>query len=75
MLLVAPATDGQVSPERVVELFDDIGSSKKILLDLACSSHNAMWEMNRDLLFQASLEWLSEGTVEGVESGKISLGR
>ena len=75
MLLVAPATDGQVSPERVVELFDDVGSSKKILLDLACSSHNAMWEMNRDLLFQASLEWLSEGTVEGVESGKISLGR
>ena len=75
MLLVAPATDGQVSPERVVELFDDVGSSKKILLDLACSSHNAMWEMNRDLLFGASLEWLSGGTVEGVESGKISLGR
>ncbi|MCH2460947.1 MAG: hypothetical protein MK239_07895, partial [Gemmatimonadetes bacterium] len=75
MLLVAPATDSQVSPERVAELFDDIGSTKKILLDLACSSHNAMWEMNRDLLFRASLEWLSEGTVEGIESGKISLGR
>ena len=75
MLLVAPATDGQVSPERVAELFDDIGSTKKILLDLACSSHNAMWEMNRDLLFRASLEWLSKGTVEGIESGKISLGR
>jgi len=74
MLLVAPATDGQVSPERVRELFADAGSPKKILLDLACSSHNAMWEANRLLLFEASLEWLRSGTVEGVETGEVKLG-
>jgi pimeloyl-ACP methyl ester carboxylesterase len=74
MLLVAPATDGQVSPERVRELFADVGSPKKVLIDLACSSHNAMWESNRLLLFEASLEWLRSGTVEGVETGEVKLG-
>ncbi len=75
MLLVAPETDGQVNPQRVGELYEDLGSPKKVLLDLACASHNAMWETKRHLLFEASLEWLGEGTVEGVESGEVALGR
>jgi pimeloyl-ACP methyl ester carboxylesterase len=75
MLLFAPETDGQVSPERVTELYQDLGATKKVLAHLACSSHNAMWEASRDLLFAASLEWLREGTVEGVESGEVRLAR
>ena len=74
MLLIAPETDGQVSPQRVAELYEDLGASNKVLLKLACSSHNAMWETNRTLLFQASLEWLRDGAVDGVESGEVSLG-
>ena len=72
-LLIAPETDGQVSPERVVELYEDLGSEKKILVHLACSSHNAMWETNRDKLFAASLEWLRSGTVQGLATGEIRL--
>lgn len=75
MLLIAPETDGQVSPDRVAELYQDLGASRKVLVHLACSSHNAMWETNRTLLFEASLEWLRRGTVEGVESGEVTLGR
>ncbi|HSH75339.1 MAG TPA: alpha/beta fold hydrolase [Longimicrobiales bacterium] len=74
MLLVAPETDGQVSPERVADLYEDLGSPSKVLVHLACSSHNAMWETNRELLFDASLEWLREGTVAGVGSGEVRLG-
>jgi pimeloyl-ACP methyl ester carboxylesterase len=74
MLLIAPETDGQVSPERVRELYEDLGSSRKVLLKLACSSHLAMWETNRSVLFDASLEWLDGGTVEGMESGEVRLG-
>ncbi len=74
MLLIAPATDGQVSPDRVVQLYQDLGSSHKILIDLACSSHNAMWETKRALLFDASLQWLRHGSVNGIESGVIRLG-
>lgn len=74
VLLVAPATDGQVNPARVRELYEDIGSPKKVIIDLACSSHNAMWESNRELLFEASLEWLRSGTVGGVGTGEVKLG-
>ena len=73
MLLIAPETDGQVSPERVLELYEDSGSERKILAHLACSSHNAMWETNREKLFAASLEWLRSGTVEGMASGEVRL--
>ena len=75
MLLIAPETDGQVPPERVVELYEDAGSERKILAHLACSSHNAMWETNRERLFAASLEWLRSGTVEGVSGGEVRLTR
>ena len=74
MLLIAPETDGQVSPVRVRELFEDLGASNKVLMHLACSSHLAMWETNRSVLFGASLEWLQKGTVEGVANGEVRLG-
>ena len=53
MLLVAPAHNRQVPPEGVSERYDDLRSSSKVLLDLACSSHKAMWEMNKHILFDA----------------------
>ena len=73
-LMVTSVHDGQVMPSRVHDLYADLGSKSKILIDLACSSHNAMWEKNHRLLFQASLEWLNKGTVNGVEQGKVRLG-
>jgi hypothetical protein len=33
-----------------------------------------MWESNRLLLFRASLEWLTAGTVEGMTQGVVRLG-
>ena len=73
-LLVAGAHDKQVSPDRVRELFTDLGATEKVFLDLACSSHNAMWERNHLLLFRASLEWLTSGTVNGSKQGALKLG-
>ena len=73
-LLVAPAHDVQIIPERVRELHADIGSSQKVLVDLARSSHNALWERNHLLLFRASLEWLDHGTVNGQSNGTVRMG-
>jgi len=73
-LLVAGAHDKHVSPDRVRELFADLGAKEKVFVDLACSSHNAMWERNHLLLFRASLEWLTAGTVNGSKSGVVRLG-
>jgi hypothetical protein len=34
-----------------------------------------MWESNHLALFRASLEWLSDGTVEGKNGASLRLGR
>ena len=73
-LMVAAIHDKQVVPERVHEYFADLGAENKVLLDFGCSSHNAMWETNHLLLFRASLEWLTAGTVEGMAQGVVRLG-
>jgi len=73
-LMVAGVHDKQVDPARVRDYFADLGAESKVLLDLGCSSHNAMWESNHLLLFRASLEWLTAGTVEGMAKGVVRLG-
>lgn len=73
-LMVAGIHDKQVPPERVQALFEDLGSPSKVLVDLACSSHNAMWEGNRNLLFKATVDWLREGRVNGMERGVVRMG-
>ena len=56
------------------ELYEDLGASQKVMIDLGCSSHNAMWEKNHTTLFRASLEWLEKGTVNGVEDRRAAAG-
>lgn len=73
-LMVSGAHDKQVPPERVRDLYTDIGSPEKVFVDLACSSHNAMWEKNHLLLFSASLEWLTKESVKGSHEGALKLG-
>ncbi|MGE0864592.1 MAG: alpha/beta fold hydrolase [Vicinamibacterales bacterium] len=73
-LIIAGVHDKQVTPERVRPLYDDLGSSQKALIDLGCSSHNAMWEKNRLLMFKASLDWLTKGSVGDVKSGIVRMG-
>lgn len=73
-LAVAGAHDKQVAPERVREFFADLGSRQKVLVDLGCASHNAMWEKNHAQLFSASREWLTQTTVNGAAEGVVRLG-
>lgn len=73
-LMVAGIHDKQVVPERVRELYADLGSKQKVLIDLGCSSHNAMWEKNHLLLFQATAEWLRDGKVGGASEGVVRMG-
>jgi len=74
MLMVSGVHDKQVNPANVRNLYADLGAKQKVFIDLACSSHNAMWEKNHLLLFQASLEWLTSGTVNGKEEGIVQMG-
>ena len=74
ILMVSGVHDKQVPQERVREMYTDLGSHQKVFIDLACSSHNAMWEKNHLLLFRASLEWLISGSVTGKQEGMLQLG-
>lgn len=73
-LMVVGAHDKQVPPERVRQLYADLGSKEKVFVEIACSSHNAMWEKHHLLLFKASLEWLRDGKVNGLSQGELKLG-
>ena len=73
-LMITGEHDKNVSPQRVRELFEDLGSDSKVLVDLGCSSHYAMWEKNRKLLFDATVQWLREGRLNGLSSGIVRLG-
>ena len=73
-LLIAAALDKQVPPERVRQAYEDLGAGDKVLLDLGCASHNAMWEANHLELFAASRDWLTTGAVGGVKNGVVRLG-
>jgi pimeloyl-ACP methyl ester carboxylesterase len=73
MLMVVGATDGQVNPQNVRNLYADYGGDK-VLVELACASHNAMWEKNHLLLFQASREWFDSSTVNGQKNVTLQMG-
>jgi pimeloyl-ACP methyl ester carboxylesterase len=73
-LMVTGIHDKQVPPERVRELYEDLASPSKVLVDLACSSHNAMWEGNRKMLFKATIDWLRDGKLNGMDRGVVRMG-
>jgi pimeloyl-ACP methyl ester carboxylesterase len=73
-LMVAGVHDRQVPADRARELYADLGAKEKVFVDLGCSSHNAMWERNHLILFKASLEWLTQGAVNGMKEGMLQLG-
>ena len=60
--------------ERGKDLYEDIGAQEKVLIDLACASHMAQFESNRLLLFDASLQWLRDGTVNDKKRGMFRMG-
>jgi pimeloyl-ACP methyl ester carboxylesterase len=74
LLMVSGIHDRQVPQERVRQLYTDHGATNKVFIDLGCSSHNAMWEKNHMILFKATLEWLTAGSVNGQKTGMLKLG-
>ncbi|MDT8397888.1 MAG: alpha/beta fold hydrolase [Pseudomonadales bacterium] len=73
ILMVAGSHDAQVQPARVREFYQDLGAEKKVYVEMACSSHNAMWERDARQLFDASLQWLTTTSFRGVSSGMLKM--
>ncbi len=62
------------TPDAIRAAYSDLGTPSKVYVDLACSSHFAMWETRHRAMFQASLEWLRGGSVSGQSAGIVRLG-
>ncbi|MCP5143720.1 MAG: alpha/beta hydrolase [Gammaproteobacteria bacterium] len=73
-LLFAGVYDAQVPPARVAEMYEDMAVGERVMVELGCASHNAMWETDHLLLFRATLEWLQQGTVSGMTQGRLRMG-
>lgn len=73
VLTVIGLLDSQVQPERVHQFHADLGASNKVLLEMPCASHNAMWEKDAQLLFEASRQWLLDTNWQGNSSGTYVL--
>ena len=51
------------------QLYTDLGSSKKMLVNTACASHFMLWEKQHNLLHWTSAEWLKSQSVAGISTG------
>ena len=68
LLMVAGTQDAQIAPQLVQNLYADYGG-QKFYLEMACSSHNAMWERDAQQLYEASYQWLNTSTYNGMSTG------
>jgi pimeloyl-ACP methyl ester carboxylesterase len=69
LLMVAGAQDKQVVPQMVRNLYADYGAESKLFLEMPCASHNAMWEKDAQTLFDATYQWLTTTSWNGMRSG------
>jgi pimeloyl-ACP methyl ester carboxylesterase len=63
-----------VTGENSRNLFADLGSANKVFLEMACTSHYAVWETRYPIMHQASLDWLQHGSINGMQRGSLRLG-
>jgi pimeloyl-ACP methyl ester carboxylesterase len=73
VLMIVGEHDAQVVPQRVRDFYADLGSENKVYVEMACSSHNAMWERHAEALFAASHEWLNSARFNDESSGMMNL--
>jgi pimeloyl-ACP methyl ester carboxylesterase len=71
LLMVAGTHDAQVNAQLVKDLYADYGAAEKMYFEMTCSSHNAMWEKDAEILFDATYQWLTTTTYNGLGSGML----
>jgi pimeloyl-ACP methyl ester carboxylesterase len=54
-----------------IQLFEDIGTDRKVLIEVKGASHFMQWEIQRRILHSGSHEWLDSTSVAGVSTGRL----
>jgi len=52
-------------------VFEQISSKEKVFVDVACASHFMVWEKQRRVLHNTSVEWFTRGSVKNVKRGEF----
>jgi pimeloyl-ACP methyl ester carboxylesterase len=73
-LLISGDLDKVVPQPDVQDLYADLRMDHKVFANMACTSHFALWETQHLALFQASVEWLQDGSVNRMREGSLQLG-
>jgi len=60
-------------PDQRRAAYDAVGSADKVFVKVACASHFMLWEKQRNVLHNASLEWLRDGKFTGVSRGAFEV--
>ena len=56
-------------------VYEQIGASEKIFVNVSCASHFMVWEKQHRALQYASLEWFRRGNVQGITRGEVRVDR
>jgi pimeloyl-ACP methyl ester carboxylesterase len=58
-------------PQSRIDLFEDLGTDHKVLIEVACGSHFLVWENQHRILLETSKEWFLKGSIGGVRQGML----
>lgn len=80
-LVITGLLDRTNPSEKEVQLFEDLGSTSKVLIKIACASHQALWEGSttagwggpHESIRDALVEWIKSGTFEGTDRGSFRI--
>ena len=61
-------------PDTRRQTYDQAGSADKVWVLVDCASHFMLWEKQRGVLHDASIEWLRDGTYQGESTGTFHVG-
>jgi hypothetical protein len=61
------------NPEARRTLYQQLGSADKVFIKVACATHFMLWEKQRKVLYDTSIEWMKFGTVQKTARGEFSV--
>jgi pimeloyl-ACP methyl ester carboxylesterase len=78
-LVMTGLLDLQNNSDLEIELYNDLGSENKVLIKIACASHQALWEGSNapgwkgphESIQQALVEWITSGAFQGSPRGSF----
>lgn len=68
-LVIGGEFDTLANPEQVRQLYEDLGTDNKVVVELAGTGHQINFEWQHTVLQSAALDWLRDGSIQGVQQG------